>query len=228
MKNEVTFQIEHKQLSKLISDKQFEEADEVCTKMLTNYNKLDYELLLKRARIRQCLMKYEEAALDARLALHVLPQRIDAYYVLSDFLVALGNYGEALKILEILHSHDPNDALIRGQYEQIRDKEKKKTQRSQTKIDARIQRQNDLRQQGQTQYLKMKQFLDESKLNEKNLTEENEKELNPKLTRDDYVLLSDELVEDSDEDTSVSQVQAWSHSLNEKPGNAQHLETPTV
>ena len=73
MKNEVTFQIEHKQLSKLISDKQFEEADEVCSKMLTNYNKLDYELLLKRARIRQCLMKYEEAALDARLALHVLP-----------------------------------------------------------------------------------------------------------------------------------------------------------
>ena len=46
--------------------------------------------------------------------------------MLSDFLVALGNYGEALKILEILHSHDPNDVLIRGQYEQIREKEKKK------------------------------------------------------------------------------------------------------
>ena len=52
--------------------------------------------------------------------------------------------------------------------------------------------------------------------------------MNPKLTGDDYVLLSDELVEDSDEDTSVSTVQTLSHSQIEKPGNAQHLETPSV
>lgn len=62
-------------------------------------------------------MKYEEAALDANLALHVLPQRIDAYYVLSEFLVAMNNYPEALKILEILYHHDPSNIIIKGQYE---------------------------------------------------------------------------------------------------------------
>jgi len=34
-------------------------------------------------------MKYEEAVLDANLAHNILPQRLDAYYVLCDFLVAL-------------------------------------------------------------------------------------------------------------------------------------------
>lgn len=71
--------------------------------MLNDYNKLDYELLLKRARIRQFQMKYEEATLDANLALQVLPQRVEAYYMLSDFFVAQNNYAEALKFLEILH-----------------------------------------------------------------------------------------------------------------------------
>ena len=85
--------------------------------MLDDYNKLDYELLLKRARIRQCLMRYEDAALDANLALNVCPQKKDAYYVLSDFLVALNNYSEAIKILEILYNHDPSDPIIKGQYE---------------------------------------------------------------------------------------------------------------
>ena len=47
--------------------------------MLLDYNQYDYELLLKRARIRQCLMNYEEAALDANFAMHVCPQRIEAY-----------------------------------------------------------------------------------------------------------------------------------------------------
>ncbi len=40
--------------------------------------------------------------------------------------MALNNYGEALKILEILYHHDPNDVIIKGQYEQIKEKEKKK------------------------------------------------------------------------------------------------------
>jgi hypothetical protein len=47
--------------------------------MLQDYNQYDYELLLKRARIKQCLMKYEEAALDANFAMHVCPHRIEAY-----------------------------------------------------------------------------------------------------------------------------------------------------
>ena len=54
-------------------------------------------------------MKYEEAALDANLALHVLPQRIDAYYVLSEFLIALNNYSEALKLLQILYDYNPEN-----------------------------------------------------------------------------------------------------------------------
>ena len=71
-------------------------------------------------------MKYEEAALDANLALHVLPQRLDAYYALADFLVPMKNFTEALKILEVLYLHDPSDPLIKSQYEQIKDKELKK------------------------------------------------------------------------------------------------------
>ena len=46
--------------------------------------------------------------------------------MLSDFFVAQNNYSEALKILEILHNHDPSNAMIKGEYEQIKDKEKKK------------------------------------------------------------------------------------------------------
>ena len=38
----------------------------------------------------------------------------------------MNNYSEALKILEILRCHNPKDAIIRGQYEQIKEKEKKK------------------------------------------------------------------------------------------------------
>ena len=48
-------------------------------------------------------MKYEEAKLDANLALNILPQRLEAYVILSEFLVALGDYSEALKLLEVIH-----------------------------------------------------------------------------------------------------------------------------
>lgn len=78
-------------------------------------------------------MRYEEASLDAHLALKVAPQRIDAYYALSDFLVALNNHQDALKILEILHRHDPGDIGIKGQFEQIRAKESKKSAKMQAK-----------------------------------------------------------------------------------------------
>ena len=52
MKNEVTFQIELKSLTQLMQDKNFEEADGLCSRMLSDYNVFDYDLLLKRARIR--------------------------------------------------------------------------------------------------------------------------------------------------------------------------------
>ena len=71
-------------------------------------------------------MKYEEAALDANFAMHIQPHRLDAYQALAEFLIALNNYPEALKLLEILHYRNPSDAIIRSQYEQIRDIERKK------------------------------------------------------------------------------------------------------
>ena len=98
--------------------------------MLQDYNQYDYELLLKRARIRQCLMKYEEAALDANFAMHVQPHRLEAYQALSEFFIALNNYPEALKLLEILHFQNPEDTSIRSQYKQIRDIEKKRQSKS--------------------------------------------------------------------------------------------------
>jgi tetratricopeptide (TPR) repeat protein len=94
--------------------------------MLVDYNQYDYELLLKRARIRQCLMNYEEAALDANFAMHVCPQRIEAYQALAEFSIALNKYPEALKLLEILHFRDPSDLMIKRQYEQIREIERKR------------------------------------------------------------------------------------------------------
>ena len=69
MKNETTFQIEQEQLQQLYTKRSFDEAEALATRMLDNYNRFDYELLLKRARIRQCLSKFDEAILDANLAL---------------------------------------------------------------------------------------------------------------------------------------------------------------
>lgn len=37
-------------------------------------------------------MKYEDAILDANLAHNILPQRVEAYHVLSDFLIALNDH----------------------------------------------------------------------------------------------------------------------------------------
>ena len=69
MKNETTFQIESEKLHQLYMQRQFNEAESLASRMLEDYNRFDYELLLKRARIRQCLMKYDDALLDANMAL---------------------------------------------------------------------------------------------------------------------------------------------------------------
>jgi hypothetical protein len=92
MKTDTTYQIELDKLQDFMNHQNFDEADKLVTRMLEQYNKLDYELLLKRARIRQCLFKYEDAVLDANLAQNILPQRMDAYYVLSDFFIALNDH----------------------------------------------------------------------------------------------------------------------------------------
>ena len=64
-------------------------AESLATRMLKAYDALDYDLLLKRARTRQCLMRYEDAVIDANLAQNIQPQRLDAYQVLADLLVAM-------------------------------------------------------------------------------------------------------------------------------------------
>ena len=69
MKNETTFKIELDKLGTLFQERKFEEGEQLSTRMLRDYNSFDYELLLQRARIRQCTMKYEEALADANLAL---------------------------------------------------------------------------------------------------------------------------------------------------------------
>lgn len=47
-------------------------------------------------------MKYEDALPDANMAHNILPHRLDAYYVLSDFLMAVNEHEKAIKLLEVL------------------------------------------------------------------------------------------------------------------------------
>ena len=99
MKNETTFGIELEQLQGLFMERKFEEGEQLATRMLRDYNSFDYELLLQRARIRQCQMKYEEALADANIALQVQPNKLDAYHQLSDCLIATQRFPEAVKLL---------------------------------------------------------------------------------------------------------------------------------
>jgi hypothetical protein len=52
MKNDTTFNIELDKLQELMNSKKFDEAETLVSKMLMQYNQLDYDLLLKRARIK--------------------------------------------------------------------------------------------------------------------------------------------------------------------------------
>mmetsp|Transcript_6164 Transcript_6164/g.9943 ORF Transcript_6164/g.9943 Transcript_6164/m.9943 type:complete len:97 (-) Transcript_6164:2009-2299(-) len=87
MKSDTTYKIELQSLDQMIKDGHFEKAEDHVTMMLGHYNKLDYDLLLKRARIKQCRMNYKEAIVDASLAHNLDPQRSEAYHALNDFLV---------------------------------------------------------------------------------------------------------------------------------------------
>jgi hypothetical protein len=42
MKNEVTFDLEMRNLQTLFGDRKFEQAEQLVSRMLTDYNKLDY------------------------------------------------------------------------------------------------------------------------------------------------------------------------------------------
>lgn len=108
MKSDTTLSIESAKVDDLVNAKKFAEADAQISRILDQYNKLDYDLLLKRARIRQCQMKYEEALEDAKLAHNLQPQRREAYQVLADFLVAMNDHVSALAVLEVLRKQSEN------------------------------------------------------------------------------------------------------------------------
>jgi tetratricopeptide (TPR) repeat protein len=59
-------------------------------------------------------MNYEDALNDANVALHIAPDRSDAYFALAEILVALNKYEEAIRILEVLHNFNPNDEIIKS------------------------------------------------------------------------------------------------------------------
>ena len=54
MKNDATFTIELEKLQNFMNNQKFEEAADLVSRMLVSYNRLDSDLLLKRARIKQC------------------------------------------------------------------------------------------------------------------------------------------------------------------------------
>jgi hypothetical protein len=79
MKNDTTFKIELEKVNALIEKTEYSQAEDLVSKMLRQYNGVDFDLFIKRARIRQCQMRYEDALLDANLAHNLLPQCEDAY-----------------------------------------------------------------------------------------------------------------------------------------------------
>ena len=64
-------------------------------------------------------MRYEEALLDANLALKIVPDCLDAYHLLSDCLIATSKFSEAAKILNIMAKNNPEDAGLQRKYEMI-------------------------------------------------------------------------------------------------------------
>ena len=64
-------------------------------------------------------MKYEEALLDANLALKIVPDCLDAYHLVSDCLIATSKYTEAAKILNLLLCNDPNNSGLHQQIKMI-------------------------------------------------------------------------------------------------------------
>lgn len=120
MKNNTTFEHEYDNLHQLFTKRLFDEAEVLATRMLSDYNKFDYELLLKRARIRQCLMRYDEALVDAGLALSNCPERSEAYFIVSDCLIATQKLSEAMKLLEVINKREPNSQIIKSQYDMLR------------------------------------------------------------------------------------------------------------
>ena len=64
-------------------------------------------------------MKYEEAVVDANLALQVVPTRIEAYQQLADCLIATQRFPEAAKLLKILSKKDESNTTLKSQYDML-------------------------------------------------------------------------------------------------------------
>jgi hypothetical protein len=89
------FDTKCKNLQSLFTQRLFEDAETLATDLLNSFNAFDYELLLKRAKIRQCLMKYDEALVDAIVALNSHPDRNESYQIVTDCLIAVQKMEEA-------------------------------------------------------------------------------------------------------------------------------------
>ena len=64
-------------------------------------------------------MKYDDALLDANLALQVVPTKHDAYQQLADCLIATQKSPEAVKLLDILSKRDESNKTLKNQYETL-------------------------------------------------------------------------------------------------------------
>ena len=127
MKNQETLQIEMMTLNSLIDCQKHDEADTVVTRMLSDYNPFDYELLTKRAILRQSQGKDQEAIKDAHIALGILPQRLEAYEILFKSYHKLNKVKETFKILEILKTAKRDDEDLKNLYDDLKLKHDKQT-----------------------------------------------------------------------------------------------------
>lgn len=64
-------------------------------------------------------MRYEEALVDANLALSNCPERSEAYFIVSDCLIATQRLSEAYKLLEIMNKRDPNSPIVKSQFDML-------------------------------------------------------------------------------------------------------------
>ena len=90
-------------------EQKYDQAEELVNKMMTNYSQYDYNLIMKRARIKQIKMKYEDAIEDANLALFVDPLRFEAYEALYDFCIAENKQEMVFKVLKNLVVMHPTE-----------------------------------------------------------------------------------------------------------------------
>ncbi len=134
-------------------------------------------------------------------------------------MIALNNYPEALKLLEILHFRNPSDAIIKSQYEQIREIEKKRQNKSAAKQLTQMMKWQENKTKSAKMFEEARKYLedrDRMQQNEemKDESQHTQSRRGQGIIDDGLVVLSDELNEDSEGDANNERLQS------EKPGNA--------